>query len=211
MILSWISHAVEPHLGKGVVHAETTHQVWDDFKHQFSQQNAPTIYQIQKKIASLSQGTRTVSAYFIELKDLWNQLDANEDPFTCNLIKEHNEQRDKYRMMEFLMGLNDVHDTVRSSILMMTPLPNVHQTYSFVSNHEQQRQLSNNNQQQSSNDIQQQFSLTTAAQGRSFKSSYDPSKHCNHYNRDGHSIDNCRTLKFHCNFCDKGGHIEDRC
>ncbi|CAB4286449.1 unnamed protein product [Prunus armeniaca] len=37
------------------------------------------------------------------------------------------------------MGLNNVHDTVRT---MMTSLPNIHQAYSFVSNHEQQHQLS---------------------------------------------------------------------
>jgi len=36
------------------LHAKTVHQVWHDFKDQFSQKNAPTIYQIQKSIASLS-------------------------------------------------------------------------------------------------------------------------------------------------------------
>ncbi|KAI4323920.1 hypothetical protein L6164_023493 [Bauhinia variegata] len=80
MILSWILHSVESHLGKGVVCATTAHQ--------------------------------------------------------SILNREKN-----YRMMQFLMGLNDIHDTVRTGILMMTPLPNVHQAYSFVSNHEQQRQL----------------------------------------------------------------------
>ena len=56
MILSWFAHSVEPDLAKSVVHAKTVHQVWQDFQDQFSQKNAPTIYQIQKSIASLSQG-----------------------------------------------------------------------------------------------------------------------------------------------------------
>ena len=52
MILSWLAHSVEPDLAKGVVHAKTANQVWEDFRDQFSQKNAPTIYQIQKSIPS---------------------------------------------------------------------------------------------------------------------------------------------------------------
>ncbi|XP_070675510.1 uncharacterized protein [Malus domestica] len=201
MILSWISNSVESHLSKGVVHAQFAYKIWEDFKHQFSQQNTPTIYQIHKQIASLSQGSMTVSTYFTELKHLWTQLDAYEDPIICNLMDKHHEQREKYRLMQFLMGLNDVHDTVRTSILMMTPLPNIHQAYSFVSNHEQQRQLSSEQRNQLPSD---NFSLAAAAQTRS-------DQRCDHCNREGHTIDNCRTLKYHCNFCDKRGHTEDRC
>lgn len=36
MILSWLAHSVEPDLAKAVVHAKTVHQVWQDFKDQFS-------------------------------------------------------------------------------------------------------------------------------------------------------------------------------
>ncbi|XP_068319168.1 uncharacterized protein [Pyrus communis] len=201
MILSWISNSVESHLSKGVVHAQFAYKIWEDFKHQFSQQNTPTIYQIHKQIASLSQGSMTVSTYFTELKHLWTQLDAYEDPIICNLIEKHHEQREKYRLMQFLMGLNDVHDTVRTTILMMTPLPNIHQAYSFVSNHEQQRQLSSEQHNQLPSD---NFSLAAVAQTRS-------DQRCNHCNREGHTIDNCRTLKYHCSFCDKRGHTEDRC
>ena len=37
---------------------------------------APAIYQIQKSLASLSQGTMTVSSYFTKLKGLWDELDV---------------------------------------------------------------------------------------------------------------------------------------
>ncbi|KAK3031073.1 hypothetical protein RJ639_035104 [Escallonia herrerae] len=76
MILSWLTHSVEPDLAKGVIHAKTAYQVWEDFKDQFSQKNAPAIYQIQKSLASFSQGTMTVSTYFTKLKGLWDELDT---------------------------------------------------------------------------------------------------------------------------------------
>ena len=68
MILSWLTHSVELDLAKGVVHAKTTYQVWEDFKFQFSQKNAPAIYQIQRSLASLSQGTMIVLSYYMMSK-----------------------------------------------------------------------------------------------------------------------------------------------
>ncbi|XP_074337701.1 uncharacterized protein LOC141714057 [Apium graveolens] len=128
----WLTHSVEPHLAKEVIHAKSAYQVWEDFKHQFSKKNAPAIYQIQKSLASLSQGTMNVSAYFTKLKGLWHELDTFRTPPTCNQMKVHNEQKEEDRMMQFLMGLSKTYNVVRSNILMMSPLPNIHQAYSLV-------------------------------------------------------------------------------
>lgn len=105
--------------------------MWEDFRDQFSQKNAPTIYQIQKSLASLSQGTMTVSTYFTKLKVLSDELETYRTLLTCNQMKAHNEQREDW-MMQFLMGLNDTYNVVRTNILMMSPLHNVRQAYSLV-------------------------------------------------------------------------------
>ncbi|KAK2968199.1 hypothetical protein RJ640_001031 [Escallonia rubra] len=113
MILSWLTHSVEPDLAKGVIHAKTAYQVWEDFKDQFSQKNAPAIYQIQKSLASFSQGTMSVSTYFTKLKGLWDELDTYRALPTCNQMKAHDEQREEDRLMQFLMGLHDTYNVVR--------------------------------------------------------------------------------------------------
>ncbi|XP_016443550.1 uncharacterized protein LOC107768899 [Nicotiana tabacum] len=141
MVLSWLTHSVEPDLAKGVIHAKTAYQVWEDFGDQFSQKNAPAIYQIQKSLASISQGTMSVSAYFIRLKGLWDELDTHRSIPTCNQMKGHGEQMEEDRVMQFLMGLNDTYNVVRSNVLMMSPLPNVRQAYSLVIQEETQRGL----------------------------------------------------------------------
>ncbi|XP_021802635.1 uncharacterized protein LOC110746704 [Prunus avium] len=175
MILSWFAHSVEPDLAKGVVHTKTAHQVWEDFKDQFSQKNAPTIYQIQKSIASLTQGTMTVSAYFTKLKGLWDELETYRTPLTCNEMKAHNKEREEDKMMQFLMGLNDTFSGVRSSILMITPLPKVRQAYSLVIQDETQRQMTSG--------TTENFSIATAIQSRPNNSK---NKHCDHCDRNGH-------------------------
>jgi len=54
MILSWLSHSIEAEITARIVHAKTTHQVWEDLYNQLGQKNVPTIFQIQKAIATMS-------------------------------------------------------------------------------------------------------------------------------------------------------------
>jgi len=205
MILSWLTHSVEPDLAKGVIHAKTAHQVWEDFKDQFSQKNAPAVYRIQKSLASLSQGTMTASTYFTKIKGLWDELETYRTLPTCNQMKAHDEQREEDRLMQFLMGLNDTYSTVRTNILMMSPLPNVRQAYSLVIQDETQRHMTS--------ETTENFSIAAAINSHpnSLSKKFMKNKHCEHCNRDGHTIDNCRTLKFHCVLCNKDGHTEDHC
>ena len=67
MILSWLTHLVEPDIAAGMVHAKTAKQVWEDLRDQFSQRNAAAIYQIQKSFATITQGTMSVASYYIML------------------------------------------------------------------------------------------------------------------------------------------------
>ncbi|KAH0674557.1 hypothetical protein KY284_025644 [Solanum tuberosum] len=118
------------------------HKVWQDLKDHFSQKNALAIYQIQKSLASLSQGNMNISSYFTKLKGLWDA------------------------------GNTETYDV----------------------------------------GINKSFSIAAVVQKRTnsfFNKSKD--KHCEHCNREGHTIENCRTLKFHYKHCNRKGHTEDRC
>jgi len=57
MILSWLSHSIKAYIVVGVINVKTVCQVWEDLRDQFGQKNVPTIFQIQKAIATMSQGT----------------------------------------------------------------------------------------------------------------------------------------------------------
>ena len=48
---------------------------------------------------------------------------------------------ERQQLMQFLMGLNDSYQGVRSNILMMDPLPAVSQASSIVLQEEQQREM----------------------------------------------------------------------
>ncbi|KAL8110835.1 hypothetical protein AgCh_026541 [Apium graveolens] len=128
-----------------------------------------------------------VSAYFTKLKGLWHELDTFRTPPTCNQMKVHNEQKEEDRMMQFIMGLSNTYNVVRSNILMMSPLPNIHQAYSLVFQDETQRQITS--------ESIENFSIDAAIQSRpsNFSNKFK-NKQCEHYNRKGHTIENYRTI-----------------
>ncbi|KAL3513054.1 hypothetical protein ACH5RR_025771 [Cinchona calisaya] len=171
LILSWLTHSVETDMAEGVIHAKTAYQVWSDFKDQFSQKNAPAIFQIQKSIATISQGSMSVASYYTKLKALWDELENYRDPYTCDHAKAHQEQLQEGRLMQFLMGLNESY---KGRQLSSEPEP-------------------------------------IAANVQNKASGIKITKTCDHYHRSGHTIEECRTLKYYCKFCDKSGHTEDRC
>ena len=76
MIISWLTHSVEADMADGIIHAKTAHQVWVDLLNQFSQKNALAIFQIQKSMTMMSQGTMALSAYFTKVKALWDELEV---------------------------------------------------------------------------------------------------------------------------------------
>ena len=150
----------------------------------------------------------TVQTYFTQLKGLWDELDTYQNLPTCNQMEAHNEQRETDRLMQFLMGLNDTYNGVRSNILMMTPLPNVRQAYSIVNQDEKQRQMTSGS--------TENFSIAAAVQNQSNNFPQNSSndffnKHCSHCDKNGHTIETCRILKYYCSYCDKRGHSDSRC
>ncbi|CAL2228112.1 unnamed protein product [Prunus armeniaca] len=114
MILLWLTHSVAPDLASSVVFASTAHEVWENFRERFAQGNAPKIYQIQKAIASHTQGTSTVAAYFTKLKYYWDELSVYRPPPTSKRteVQAIEKQKEQDRLMQFLMGLNDSYNAV---------------------------------------------------------------------------------------------------
>jgi len=140
MILSWLNFFVEVDLAKGIIHAKSAHQVWQDLKDHFSQKNTLAVFHIQKVIATITQGTMFV-VYYIKIKSLWDKLDTYRSSSPCNQMKAHNiDEKEEDCLMQFLIGLNHTYKGVRSNILMMSPLLNIRNTYSLIIQEETQQQ-----------------------------------------------------------------------
>ncbi|GKD98354.1 hypothetical protein Tco_1382251, partial [Tanacetum coccineum] len=85
--------------------------------------------------------------YYHRLNSLWREFDALtklprcicEVKCSCDAIKELGLHQQLMKLMQFLMGLDDFYQPVRSSLLTRDPLPEVKNAYNVISREESHR------------------------------------------------------------------------
>lgn len=89
----------------------------------------------------MKQADKSVTSYFNELKNLWEDLEALRILLncTCGAHDALKKERDVEYIIYFLKGLNDNFNHVKSQILMIEPLPDVTKLFSSIL--QQERQL----------------------------------------------------------------------
>ena len=139
MVISWILNSISKDIVDAFLYTNTAKKLWDELGERFGECNGPLIYQIQREIASISQGTMSVSQYYTKLKKVWDELNClmhvpncSCRPCTCGNFKAVASILSNNQLMQFLMGLNESFDGIRSQILLLDPLPSVNKIYSMV-------------------------------------------------------------------------------
>ena len=136
--LSWILNCVSPKILASVVYKNTALEVWTNLKNRVSQKDGPRLFQLQKKLAMISQGDLFVTNHFTQL----NVLDEIENYralpcCTCGSCAcSINEKLTQYQLqdlvMQFLMGLNESYSQIQGQILLIDPLPSINMVYSML-------------------------------------------------------------------------------
>ncbi|XP_061363221.1 uncharacterized protein LOC133306856 [Gastrolobium bilobum] len=143
MVSSCLFHAVTREIAYSVLYIPTAHGIWVDLSARFEQSNAPRIFQLKSQLASLQQGSVTVSAYYTRLKTLWDELHAYQPVPVCNCggLRTWTQFQEQNSSLQFLMGLNESYSATRAQILLMEPLPSLNRIFSLVVQEERQRSI----------------------------------------------------------------------
>ncbi|KAH0654381.1 hypothetical protein KY289_032059 [Solanum tuberosum] len=107
------------------------------------------IHQLKSKLVSCKQGGQTIDAYYGKLKTKWEELIGYTKNricicvgCTCGAAKELAQEREKEKVHQFLMGLDDeVFGTTRSNILSTEPLPTLNRVYAMIIQEERHQNL----------------------------------------------------------------------
>ncbi|XP_074288906.1 uncharacterized protein LOC141614050 [Silene latifolia] len=137
LVTAWIYNSIEPSLRKSITRRSEAHQVWSDIRSRFFQNNDARLYRLQADLMACKQASNeSLMTYYGRLINLWDDLlEADPlpscpcDPCTCTWVSIIDERRERQRVREFLMGLNDTYDNARSQILALSPLPNLNTIY----------------------------------------------------------------------------------
>nr|XP_009773486.1 PREDICTED: uncharacterized protein LOC104223712 [Nicotiana sylvestris] len=114
MVLSWILNALSKDIADSVIYSKIAKELWVSLEQRFGKSNGAKLYHLQKELSGLVQSNSNIVGYFTKLKQLWDKLDALNVIISCScvfvcegkakLTKSLNDQR----LIQFLMGLNDM-------------------------------------------------------------------------------------------------------
>ena len=140
-------------------------------------------------------------------------------PCTCGNVKAVASILSNNQLMQFLMGLNESFDSVRSQILLLDPLPLVNKFYSMVLRIEKQREVYDFFTENLENTSMFAQSPFTKPAGRSHGYSRTdlvhpkgPTRGQVHSSSKGYGsqFDSKKPFR-HCDYCNNDGHVRDTC
>ena len=146
IVTSWILNSLVKEITDSVEYVNDSTELWSELEDRYDQTNEAKIYQIQRKINDLSQGTLDVTTYYTRMKRLWEELSTLHVKSQCkcyncgakeNVFRAEQEKR----LTQFLMGLSETYTIIRGNILMMNPLQSLAQTLSLLVQDEKQQKI----------------------------------------------------------------------
>ncbi|XP_035832785.1 uncharacterized protein LOC110877381 [Helianthus annuus] len=194
IVLTWILNSVSDELYVGQVYSKLASEVWDDLKETYNKIDGSVVFDLFQKINSVSQNGTSVFEYYHKINTMWKQFDAmlQLPSCTCQASTKFNEFNHLIKLMQFLMGLDDVYQPVRTNLLTRDPLPTVKTAFSIISREESHRD---------SNSSSKVPNVGFAAKTNQFNENKkrfskisNPNLKCTHCNKIGHVVDKCFEL-----------------
>ena len=148
MVISWLLHTVEKSISDSILFSNSSRQIWTDLEQRFGQSDGTKFFQIKTDLYSIAQGNHDIASYFTEIKKLWDEHESMLSTPTCSCgttcatYVDVHKMREREKLIQLLVGLNDVYKTVRGNILMSKPLPTVSEAYYMLLQEEHQRDMS---------------------------------------------------------------------
>ncbi|KAF5754617.1 putative RNA-directed DNA polymerase [Helianthus annuus] len=196
VVLTWLLNSVSEELFLGQVFSSLASEVWEDLKETYDKIDGSVVYDLFKKINSISQNGSTVADYYNRLTTMWKQFDAMLQLPTCSCkaAKDYNDFTMLIKLMQFLMGLDDVYQPVRTNLLTRETFPSVKVAYSVVSREESHRLTSNGSKGQNVSFVSKPNKSFESKKKTTNQRGPNPNLKCTHCNMIGHTIDRCFEL-----------------
>lgn len=239
MVRCWILNSMIGSISEGFMYVDSTKELWDEVNERFGQSNGPLLYQLKRGLGNLTQGSMNVVEYYGKLKRAWDEIfslegypDCHCKRCNCDVNKRIQELANTNKLMQFLLGLNDNFENVRSSILAMDPFPSINKAYYLVQQVEKQKSITAGNDQSSNGGASQESSALNANRGYGRGKNSGGYFGNNNYNggQSGQSFGTSRgnsgptgsylerkevakkaKMEKKCNHCNQRGHTVDEC
>ncbi|XP_071686434.1 uncharacterized protein [Rutidosis leptorrhynchoides] len=142
MVISWLMNSVSDSIAKSIMFIGTTVEIWKQLEKRFALSNGSRKYKLHKETYAMVQQDMIINEYYTKLKIIWEELDSmNQLPRVTNVTPEinaflaaYNQQKEELHLFQFPNGLDEHYSSIRSQLLLMTPLHTVKSACSMLLN-----------------------------------------------------------------------------
>lgn len=116
MVVSWILNAILKEIAEASLYTTFAKDLWEELEQRFEETNGPLLFQLKREIFAFSQSNRFVMMYFTKLKKMWDELSCLHSfpACTCSASKAVANIESDDKLMQFLLGLNEIYDHVKN-------------------------------------------------------------------------------------------------
>ncbi|CAA7030339.1 unnamed protein product [Microthlaspi erraticum] len=138
MVKSWLLNCVSKKIYMSILYFKSACEIWKDLHTRFHKSNLPRLYKLRHQIHSLRQGSLDLSSYHTHVQSLWEELSSLQ---VTGSVEDLLAERETNRVIDFLMGLNDNYESIRSRILMKKTLPSLSEVFNLLDQEESQQSV----------------------------------------------------------------------
>ncbi|KAL9674934.1 hypothetical protein QQ045_003133 [Rhodiola kirilowii] len=144
VIMTWLISAVSKKVLGQILHADDVIQAWKILNARYAGTNVTRKFSIKKNLHNLMQGDQDIASYYDRLSKYWQELESIRRTKTssihddCAKCRENARERDEDKVIQFLMGLNEVYSYVKTHILALGQLPDMDVVYDMLITEEAQ-------------------------------------------------------------------------
>nr|GEU54847.1 hypothetical protein [Tanacetum cinerariifolium] len=136
IVLTWLMNYVSQDVYMSLVYYDNVASVWKELESTYDKVDGFVIFNLLQKVNNVKQGGSSVADYYHRLNSLWREFDALtklpkyvcEVKCSCTASYELVLHQQLMKLMQFLMGLDDCYQSIRSALLTRDPLHKVGHT-----------------------------------------------------------------------------------
>lgn len=131
MVMAWLLNSSSKDRNGQFLYLPSSQALWKQLEERFAVSSAPQLYQIQREMVTTEQGNDFVTCYYGKIKKCWDEKERLMpmpvcDCGNCNCMFHKSVLMDSTnKLFQFLMGLNETFDSLRSQILALLPTVNI--------------------------------------------------------------------------------------
>lgn len=183
--------SVSPQLTQMVHYKELASEEWNILKRRFARVDRVRVADLQHELYQLKPDSLSVTEFFAELSNIWEELETQHPiqdctclvKCTCESMRNARSQHKEDYIMQFLKGLNENFNMVKSQILLMKDLPTIDEVLSMVLEHERQNGLIPTE--------EESQPLVNSVDGKRRGKRNQSNKQCTFCGKDGHAVEVC--------------------